>query len=161
MNAEPMDTDMEEALEASPFGQFLFSQRDGRTHTELSDALSKVSEAVLANGGTGTLTLKVTVTQLGHENRLVVRDEVVMKAPKPPRESSIWFYNAGQRGQRGLSRKDPNQRELELGVIPMRPRSGTAIATDRSDSDGELPQSLNPTMRPRVCTVIASDKTSA
>jgi hypothetical protein len=70
------------------------------------------------------------VTQLGHENRLVVRDEVVMKAPKPPRESSIWFYNASQRG---LSRRDPNQRELELGVIPMRPRVGPAIATDRTD----------------------------
>jgi hypothetical protein len=50
---------------------------------------------------------------------------------------------------------------LELGVIPMRPRLGAAIASDRSDSYGELPQSLNPTMRPRVCTVIASDKTSA
>jgi len=134
MNDDIIDneTDSQEGLEASPFGQFLFSQRDGRTHTELSDALFKVSEAVLANGGTGTITLKVTVTQLGHENRLVVRDEVVMKAPKPPRESSIWFYNAGQRG---LSRRDPNQRELELGVIPMRPRSGTPIATDRSDSD--------------------------
>jgi hypothetical protein len=79
-------------------------------------------------------------------------------APKPPRESSIWFYN---KGQRGFSRRDPNQGELELAVIPMRPRGGSAIATDRSDSDGELPQSLNPTMRPRVCTVIASDKTSA
>jgi hypothetical protein len=128
-----IDTDSsEEGLEASPFGQFLFSQRDGRTHSELSDALSKVSEAVLANGGTGTITLKVTVTQLGHENRLVVRDDVVMKAPKPPRESSIWFYNASRRG---LSRRDPNQRELELGVIPMRPRLGTPIASDRSDSD--------------------------
>jgi hypothetical protein len=132
MNAQPMDTDMEEALEASPFGQFLFSQRDGKTHSELSDALSTISEAVLANGGTGIITLKVTVKLLGHENRLVVRDEVVVKAPKPPRESSIWFYNAGQRG---LSRKDPNQGELPLAVVPLRPRHGTAIATDRSDSD--------------------------
>jgi hypothetical protein len=130
MTAEPMDTDMEEALEASPFGQFLFSQRDGKTHSELSDALSKVGEAVLANGGTGTITLKLTVTQLGHESRLVVRDEVVMKAPKPPRESSIWFYN---KGQRGFSRRDPNQGELELAVVPIRPRLGTAIATDRTD----------------------------
>jgi hypothetical protein len=132
MNAEPMDTDMEEALEASPFGQFLFSQRDGKTHSELSDALSKVGEAVLANGGTGTITLKLTVTQLGHESRLVVRDEVVMKTPKLPRESSIWFYN---KAQRGFSRRDPNQGELELAVVPMRPRIGTAIPTDRSDSD--------------------------
>ena len=127
MNAEPMDTDMEEALEASPFGQFLFSQRNGLTHTELSDALAKVSEAVLANGGTGTITLKVTVTQLGHENRLVVKDWVDVKTPKPIRESSIWFYN---KGQRGLSRRDPNQGELELAVIPIRPRVGPAIAMD-------------------------------
>lgn len=130
MNTDPNDTDMEEALEASPFGQFLFSQRDGRTHNELSDALAKVSEAVLANGGTGTITLKVTVTQLGHENRLVVKDQVDVKTPKPIRESSIWFYN---KGQRGLSRRDPNQGELELAVIPMRPRVGPAIATDRTD----------------------------
>jgi hypothetical protein len=123
------ETDSEEILEASPFGQFLFSQRNGLTHTELSAALATVSEAVLANGGTGTITLKVTVTQLGHENRLVVKDQVDVKAPKPIRESSIWFYN---QGQRGLSRRDPNQGELDLAVIPMRPRVGTAIATDRS-----------------------------
>jgi streptogramin lyase len=123
------ETDSEEILEASPFGQFLFSQRNGLTHTELSAALATVSEAVLANGGTGTITLKVTITQLGHENRLVVKDQVDVKAPKPIRESSIWFYN---QGQRGLSRRDPNQGELDLAVIPMRPRVGTAIATDRS-----------------------------
>ena len=130
MNADPMDTDMKEALEASPFGQFLFSQRNGLTHTELSDALAKVSEAVLANGGTGTITLKITVAQLGHENRLVVKDQVDVKTPKPPRESSIWFYNTRQRG---LSRRDPKQGELELAVIPMRPRVGPAIPTDRTD----------------------------
>ena len=124
------DTDSQEELEASPFGQFLFSQRNGLTHTELSDALAKVSEAVLAHGGTGTITLKVTVSQLGHENRLVVRDQVDVKAPKPHRESSIWFYN---QGQRGLSRRDPNQGELDLAVVPMRPRVGTAIASARSD----------------------------
>ena len=124
------EADSEESLESSPFGQFLFSQREGRTHSELSVALAKVSEAVLANGGTGTITLKLTVKLLGHENRLVVRDEVDVKAPKPPRESSIWFYN---KLQRGLSRRDPNQGELELAVIPMRPRVGPAIATDRTD----------------------------
>jgi streptogramin lyase len=132
-NAINENLDKDEALEASPFGQFLFSQRNGLTHTELSDALAKVSEAVLANGGTGTITLKITVTQLGHENRLVVKDQVDVKAPKPVRESSIWFYNEGQRG---LTRKDPNQGELALAApIPLRPRLGTAIAVDRSGSD--------------------------
>jgi hypothetical protein len=120
----------DDTLEASPFGQFLFSQRDGATHTELSDGLAKVSEAVLANGGTGTITLKVTVKLLGHESRLVVRDEVKIVAPKPPRESSIWFYN---KGQRGLSRRDPNQGELDLAPVPIRPRVGTAIANDRAN----------------------------
>jgi hypothetical protein len=91
--------------------------------------LAKVSEEVLAHGGTGTITLKITVSQLGHENRLLVTDQVDVKPPKPLRESSIWFYN---KGQRGLSRRDPNQGELDLAVIPMRPRVGTAIATDRT-----------------------------
>jgi hypothetical protein len=122
------ETDSEEGMESSPFGQFLFSQRNGLTHTELSDALAQVSEEVLAHGGTGTITLKITVSQLGHENRLVVKDQVDVKPPKPIRESSIWFYNERQRG---LSRRDPNQGELDLAVIPMRPRVGTAIATDR------------------------------
>jgi len=122
-------TDSEEGPESSPFGQFLFSQRNGLTHTELSDALAMVSEAVLAHGGTGTITLKISVSQLGHESRLVVKDQVDVKTPKPLRESSIWFYN---KGQRGLSRRDPNQGELDLAVIPMRPRVGTAIATDRT-----------------------------
>jgi hypothetical protein len=132
-NAINENLDEDEALAASPFGQFLFSQRNGLTHTELSDALAKVSEAVLANGGTGTITLKIIVTQLGHENRLVVKDQVDVKAPKPIRESSIWFYN---KGQRGLSRNDPNQGVLDLAApIPLRPRLVTAIAVDRSGSD--------------------------
>lgn len=111
----------EEELAASPFGQFLFSQREGRTHHELSQALAEVSEAVLANGGTGTITLKVSLKLLGHESCLVV------KSPKPVRDSSIWFYN---KGQRGLSRRDPNQGELELAVIPLRPRIGAAIPAE-------------------------------
>lgn len=118
-----------EELEASPFGQFLFSQREGKTHAELSQALAQVSEAVLSNGGTGTITLKITVQPLGHEKRLVVKDEVVVKTPKPIRESSIWFYNSKQRG---LSRRDPSQGELDLAVIPMRPRLGAALATDQN-----------------------------
>lgn len=128
---EPIDA---EAIEASPFAQFLFSQREGRTHAELSKALAEASEAVLANGGTATITLKVEIKLLGHENRLVVKDDVVVKAPKPPRDSSIWFYN---QGERGLSRKDPNQGELDLAVIPIRPRLPTAIANDRGDRSVE------------------------
>lgn len=110
--------------EASPFGQFLFNQRSGLTHTELSEGLAKVSEAVLAHGGKGTITLKITVQQLGHENRLLVRDTVAVSAPKPVRESSIFFYN---KRARGLSRQDPDQKELELHTIPMRPRLGVPI----------------------------------
>lgn len=131
MTIDPEINENDEDLHASPFGQFLFSQREGRTHSELSQALAQVSEAVIANGGTGTITLKITVSPLGHENRLVVKDEVVVKPPKPVRESSIWFYN---KSQRGLSRKDPHQVELDLAVIPMRPRTGVAIANDRSSS---------------------------
>jgi hypothetical protein len=133
MTSDPEIIDSEEDLDASPFGQFLFSQREGKTHTELSQAIAQVSEAVLATGGTGTITLKITVSPLGHENRLVVKDQVDVKTPKLLRESSIWFYN---KGQRGLSRRDPTQGELDLAVIPMRPRVGTAIATDRSGKTG-------------------------
>lgn len=133
MSNDPNTFDnQEEELAASPFGQFLFSQREGKTHHELSHALAEVSEAVLANGGTGTITLKISLKLLGHESRLVVKDEVVVKAPKPLRESSIWFYN---QGKRGLSRRDPKQGKLDLGVIPLRPRIGTAIPADRSGND--------------------------
>lgn len=59
-------------------------------------------------------------------------DDVVVKPPKPLRDSSIWFYSERQRG---LSRRDPHQGELELAVIPMRPRTGTAIATERASSN--------------------------
>lgn len=131
MTSDPETIDSEEDLEASPFGQFLFSQRDGKTHTELSQAIAQVSKAVLATGGTGTITLKITVSPLGHENRLVVKDDVVVKPPKPIRDSSIWFYNESQRG---LSRNNPTQGELDLAVIPMRPRAGAAIAADRNNT---------------------------
>lgn len=126
---DPEIASTNEEIEASPFGQFLLSQREGQTHAELSQALAQVSEAVLSNGGTGTITLKIIVQPLGHEKRLVVKDEVVVKAPKPIRESSIWFYNSKQRG---LSRRDPSQGELDLAVIPMRPRIGAAIVADQS-----------------------------
>lgn len=132
MTIDPAINDNED-IEASPFGQFLFSQREGRTHQELSQALAEVSEAVLANGGTGTITLKITVKPLGHESRLVVHDAVTVTPPKPIRESSIWFYN---KKQRGLSRRDPHQGELDLAVIPMRPRTGAAIATERERKAG-------------------------
>ena len=128
MNDPAMDDTIEE-LAASPFGQFLCSQREGKTHAELSQALAQLSEAVLSHGGTGTITLKINVSPLGHEKRLVVKDEVVVKPPKPIRESSIWFYNGKERG---LSRRDPSQGELDLAVIPMRPRTGAAVAADQS-----------------------------
>ncbi|MCT4366174.1 MAG: hypothetical protein N3Z28_00710 [Synechococcaceae cyanobacterium MAG-AL2] len=113
--------------ECSPFGQFLFSQRNGATHTELGEGLAKVVEAVLANGGSGSVTLKINVKLLGHESRIVVTDDVVIKAPQPAKQSSIWFYN---KNAKGLSRRDPNQTVLELSTIPMRPRLGQAFADE-------------------------------
>lgn len=132
MTIDP-DINDNEDIEASPFGQFLFCHRDGKTHAELSAALALVSEAVLSNGGTGTITLKITVKPSGDEKRLVVQDEVKVTPPKPFRERSIWFYNDAQKG---LSRRDPRQGELDLTVIPMRPRSGSVIATDRDRQAG-------------------------
>ena len=123
--------DNDKLLQASPFAQFLFSQREGKTHTELSEALAQVSEAVLATGSSGTIVLKIVVKSLGHEERLVVTDEVKVTPPKPIRDSSIWFYNETERG---LSRRDPRQGELNFEPIPLRPRTVVVSPTDRGNT---------------------------
>lgn len=70
----------------------------------------------------------------------MVQDAVTVTPPKPIRESSIWFYNEKQRG---LSRRDPHQGELDLAVIPMRPRIGAAIIK-ASESIGATNREVEP-----------------
>lgn len=120
--------------EVSPFAQFLLDQREGETHKELSQFLADVSEAVLEHGGRGTIVLKIVVMPLGHEKRLVVKDEIKVTLPKRIKDSCIFFYDDRLRG---LSRRDPRQGELNLGVIPIRPRTPAAVATDQTNSCAE------------------------
>lgn len=93
--------------DAMPFSVWLTEQRGGRTHRELSDALAELTDAVLATGKKGSLTLQVTLAPASDANSeaLVATDKVQLKPPEPKRDGSIFFVDhAGH-----LTRRDPNQ----------------------------------------------------
>ncbi|QXC59353.1 hypothetical protein KSP35_13165 [Aquihabitans sp. G128] len=103
-----------------PFSEFLFAQRGGATHAELTDGMAALAEQVMETGKGGTLTLRIAIQPAsksgGHQ--MLVADEVVVKAPKAKRTESIFFFDA-ETGS--LSRNDPLQPQLPLQEVPARP----------------------------------------
>ncbi|MCP9819834.1 hypothetical protein KBZ18_10050 [Synechococcus sp. Cruz-9H2] len=99
-----------------PFSRWLFAQRDGRAHAELTAALAEVSQAVMDTGRAGEITLKIRIakaTPTGHQ--LFVADQVTAKPPRPEREQSLFFFDEENWS---LSRSDPRQTALPLQEVP-------------------------------------------
>jgi hypothetical protein len=99
-----------------PFADFLQDQRNGRAHTEASDALHELIDAVVEHQKPGTLTLKIVVSPAdsGDAEILKVVDDVLVKLPRADRSGSYFFATAG----RNLSRDDTRQRRLPLREVP-------------------------------------------
>lgn len=95
-----------------PFMAVLREQRNGMTHSELTDSLSEVVQAVLETGKAGSLTLTMKVSLSG-DGAVIVTDDVKVKVPQPERKGSVFF--ADQFGN--LSRSNPNQPELPLREV--------------------------------------------
>jgi len=112
---DPTDTEPDDGPQ--PFSQWLFAQRDGVTHAELTDGLAALAEAVMETGKSGSLTLTIKVGKAskngGHQ--MLVSDAVVLKAPTATRTESIFFYDADTGS---LMRKDPLQPQLPLQEVP-------------------------------------------
>jgi hypothetical protein len=109
-----------------PFLDFLREHRNGVAHDELSDALQECVAAVVEEGGTAVLTLKITVKSAGAgEGALMVTDKIETKVPTPLVGGSIFFASP----ENNLIREDPKQHKLNLTEIkhPRTPREiGTA-----------------------------------
>jgi hypothetical protein len=77
-----------------PFAAFLQELNDGDTHSELSDELVRLVEAVKLCGKTGTITFTLKVAPAGRgQSMVMVTDKIVVKAPEPSRAESAWFVD--------------------------------------------------------------------
>lgn len=103
--------------EPPPFSQWLFAQRSGSLHAELTDELADLTERVMETGKAGSITLQIKVAKAGKGggHQMVVTDNVTTKAPKADRGESFFFYDATSTG---LVRHDPLQPELPLQEVP-------------------------------------------
>jgi hypothetical protein len=93
------------------FSDVLRSMAQGRALGTISAQLREVVEAVKTTGKAGKLSLVIGVEPMNGEVTLVdLSMSVTLKLPKPPMPSGTFFTDdAG-----GLSRRDPNQTELEF-----------------------------------------------
>lgn len=100
------------------FSQFLYAQREGAAHNELTIGLAQLARAVMDTDKSGTITLKIKISKMARKGRqLLIEDSVVVKAPEFDRDRSIFFLDEEVGG---LSRKDPLQQELPLREVPRR-----------------------------------------
>lgn len=100
-----------------PFSQWLFQQRSGATHAELTDALAEVGAAVMETGKPGEVVLRIKVSKASKKggHQMLVADDVIVKAPKPARDESLFFFDE-RTGS--LTRTDPLQPSLPLQEVP-------------------------------------------
>ena len=87
---------------------------NGHTVIELSEKLTALISKVRATNGSAELTLKIKLKPANGGQTIRLIPTVTAKAPKEPEIETIFYSTeAGT-----LSRKDPNQRELELREVP-------------------------------------------
>lgn len=92
-----------------PFADWLQEQRGGLTHSELSETLNAVIEAVdeYRKPGSVTFTVKVDPSK---GNAVIVTDSIKASIPSADRDGSIFFVDA----DKNLQRDDPRQPRLPL-----------------------------------------------
>jgi hypothetical protein len=95
--------------EIRPFSDFLREVARGSVHTEASEQLHALVDAVQETGQKGTLTLAFTVEPIakGDVSTLKVGGKVVAKLPTSSLTSAFFVDAAGN-----LSRRDPRQLTL-------------------------------------------------
>ena len=114
-------------IQIRPFAAWLQEQSQGRTHSELSDALHDLIARVQDTGKKGTLTLSVHVeTMKGDNTALVISDEIKLKLPEHDRKASLFFVDANG----NPTRNDPRQIALPLREVsaPTDPSEAKDIA---------------------------------
>jgi hypothetical protein len=107
-------TDTPEEVQIRPFAAVLAELAKGQIHTDASEQLHRLVDAVQEHGKEGTLTVKLTVGPIAKDDTsvLVVKATVDSKPPKTA-PSSAYFVD----GTGNLSRRDPRQGELPFEVV--------------------------------------------
>lgn len=92
---------------------------DGSIITELSCALKQLNAAVQQTGKGGAINLEIKMTPAGKGTRstLDITMSVKTKLPEPEPYTSIFYTD----GDYNLVRDDPNQKKLDLKVVPAKP----------------------------------------
>jgi len=103
----------EEGRQTKPFADVLARLQRGKTHRELSAAMQQLTEAVVATGRAGSLTLTIKVTKGKAGHMVELDDSVKVKLPEAERETSLFFVT----DDHNLVRDDPRQLELPVGPV--------------------------------------------
>jgi hypothetical protein len=82
--------------------------RSGELLRELSASLTECKRAAADSGKPATLTLALTITAKGRQ--FLITDKVATKVPRAEQDVTIMFED----DHGNFTRRDPNQRELEL-----------------------------------------------
>jgi hypothetical protein len=99
------------------FSAWLFQQRQGALHAELTVALAELLQAVMTTDKEGSLTLTVKVKKAGRGIQMIVSDAVKLNKPTPQVDPSFFFFDEDTGS---LTRNDPCQPDLPLQSIPAR-----------------------------------------
>ena len=122
------DDDPKADPHARPFADFLVQQRDGALHSEMTDALHELVEAVRAHGKPGTITFTLKVKPAGRlDNAVMVTDDVKLKKPVGERGDSLFFVSLSG----NLTRENPAQPRLPLREV------GQTDVDDTADTDAK------------------------
>lgn len=106
------DTDADDRR-TRPFADLLRELDKGRVHTELSDQLQKVIEAVMAVRKPGTVQLTLKIEAAKGDEMVEVLATVAAKTPRVAR-TSVFFVD----DEHNLSRHNPSQPFLPLSGVP-------------------------------------------
>lgn len=108
---------MEAPEQVKPFAQFLQELDHGNSHSELSDALNELTQAVALLGKTGTLTYTVKMKPAGRSGgrTVMITDDIKLRLPTGERADTIWFVDRNG----NVVRNDPDQLQLpSLKEVP-------------------------------------------
>lgn len=90
-----------------PFVDTLRAIRYGALEEELAEALADATKKCRDAGKSGTVTLKIKLAP-GKGGQMEIDDEITVKLPKPPRETTLMFDTV----EGNLQRDDPRQASL-------------------------------------------------
>ena len=109
----------EKPLPSNAFTRMLHEIRNGDAVNEASMKLQKLISAVRDTGRGGKITVSLEIepaargVQEGGVSQIFMHDEITVKIPEKPKKAAFFFTTEDG----GLTRKDPNQIEMDLKVV--------------------------------------------